>query len=402
MGRVAVIGAGIQGVCVALELARRGCRVDLFDRESDILSRASLWNEGKIHLGYLYANDHTLRTARMMMQGSLQFARLIERWTSLSPSRLNVSSPFRYLVPVESLLEPAAIERHFKAVTDLIREAFEASGCSYLGQELPAEPFARLDDRKQDVDSSRTAAIYRTSEVSVDPAQIRAALKRALDACSRIRPFLRTRVCSVARADNGRLQICAERGAGEVAGYDSVVNTSWEDRLRIDATIGLNEDRPWLHRYKIAIHVNGYDGPPLGSTTMLLGPFGDLVEFATGHLYLSWYPCCRIGSWTDLCPPDMPPILAEHERAEVVAATLKGLGQYLPSARSLDLSRCEVTVAGGHIFSWGNTEITDPVSELHNRFDIGVHRRDNYFSIDTGKYCKAPLFAEQVGAMIAP
>ncbi|PYR72438.1 MAG: FAD-binding oxidoreductase, partial [Acidobacteria bacterium] len=53
--QVAVLGAGLQGSCVAMELASAGISVDLFDKNDRCMSQASAQNEGKIHLGYLYA-----------------------------------------------------------------------------------------------------------------------------------------------------------------------------------------------------------------------------------------------------------------------------------------------------------------------------------------------------------
>lgn len=49
--RVAVLGGGLQGCCIALALADRGVEVTLFDRNDDLLSRTAVANEGKIHLG---------------------------------------------------------------------------------------------------------------------------------------------------------------------------------------------------------------------------------------------------------------------------------------------------------------------------------------------------------------
>ena len=62
--RVAVLGGGLQGACVALELSRHGVKVDLYEKSDQCLSQASAHNEGKMHLGYVYANDRSLRTAR--------------------------------------------------------------------------------------------------------------------------------------------------------------------------------------------------------------------------------------------------------------------------------------------------------------------------------------------------
>src|SRR5207253_2589568 len=60
---VAVLGGGLQGCSTALALAERGVRVTLFDRNSQLLHGAALANEGKIHLGYMYAGDPSLNTA---------------------------------------------------------------------------------------------------------------------------------------------------------------------------------------------------------------------------------------------------------------------------------------------------------------------------------------------------
>ncbi|MFZ4072156.1 MAG: 3-hydroxyacyl-CoA dehydrogenase NAD-binding domain-containing protein [Caulobacterales bacterium] len=49
--RVAVFGAGLLGVGIALELARRVILIDLYDREDQALTQAGAQNEGEVHLG---------------------------------------------------------------------------------------------------------------------------------------------------------------------------------------------------------------------------------------------------------------------------------------------------------------------------------------------------------------
>lgn len=82
--RVAVIGAGLTGVLVALNLAERGCDVTLFERSSELTGGASYGNEGKIHLGYVYAMDSSLRTAHTMLRGAEVFRREVARWTGMA------------------------------------------------------------------------------------------------------------------------------------------------------------------------------------------------------------------------------------------------------------------------------------------------------------------------------
>ena len=68
-----VLGAGIQGVCVSLMLQKHGYRVHLIDKSRDIISRSSLTHEGKIHLGFVYGMDKSLKTGRKMVKDALHF-----------------------------------------------------------------------------------------------------------------------------------------------------------------------------------------------------------------------------------------------------------------------------------------------------------------------------------------
>ena len=68
---VAVLGAGLAGCGIAVELADRGEHVLLFDRRQEPMQEASRWCEGKIHLGFVYANDQSFRTAQRMIDGAL-------------------------------------------------------------------------------------------------------------------------------------------------------------------------------------------------------------------------------------------------------------------------------------------------------------------------------------------
>src|SRR5260221_14688049 len=103
---VLIAGAGLQGSCIALELTRRGLRVVLLDQDEQPMNRASLRNEGKIHLGLLWANDPTLESARLQLTGALRFRRLLERWIGWSANRLRTSTPFTYVVAHDSVLAP--------------------------------------------------------------------------------------------------------------------------------------------------------------------------------------------------------------------------------------------------------------------------------------------------------
>ena len=52
------------------------------------------------------------------------------------------------------------------------------------------------------------------------------------------------------------------------------------------------------------------------------------------------------------------------------------------------------------IFAWGDSDIDDAESVLHQRHEIGVVSADGYHSINTGKLTSAPYFAEQLGKLL--
>ena len=70
---VIVIGAGLTGSCVALELANQGFKVALLEQDSVPMNRASRRNEGKIHLGLIYAADPSFSSVPKQLL-SLPFA----------------------------------------------------------------------------------------------------------------------------------------------------------------------------------------------------------------------------------------------------------------------------------------------------------------------------------------
>lgn len=61
--RVAVIGAGVFGATAAVELARGGAHVDLFEAASDVLGGATARCQGRLHSGYHYPRSDATAAA---------------------------------------------------------------------------------------------------------------------------------------------------------------------------------------------------------------------------------------------------------------------------------------------------------------------------------------------------
>jgi hypothetical protein len=400
---VAVLGGGLQGCCIALALAERRISVTLFDRNELLLSRAAVANEGKVHLGYMYAADPTLSTARMMMRGALGFAPFFARHLGQAIDGFTTSEPAVYLVHRDSQRSPEQISSYLKAVNELIGEAAEGCPRAYFGKELNARPRRwSASEREVEFDPANVLAAFATPEVAIDPVDLARKLRDCIAATNRIGVRLEQTVLSV--HENGeRPWVVSDGQAGTSRDrFDHVVNALWDGRLAIDETLGLRPDRPWLHRLKYGVSFRRADTKSLRSVTIVTGPFGEVVSYGNGLTYLTWYPACLRGISREVSPPDWVTYPEDPVRSRVLNGTLKGLSDLVFAVRQLDPNGLsDVCVKGGNIFAWGKTDIDDPSSELHRRFEIGVTSMRRFHSVDPGKLTMAPYFAELCAERVA-
>jgi hypothetical protein len=395
---VAVLGAGLTGASVALELALAGVPVTLVERDAVPFNRASLRNEGKVHLGLIYANDPTLATARLQLRGALSFGRLLRRWLGPAAGRLRRSSPFVYAVARDSLLAPDALAAHYAAVQRLYDGARAADPqADYVGT-VPEQLCERIDPASLEprLASRHFTAAFRTAEVAVDPAELAQHVRAALLAHPRVALRSGHRVASVERL--GGLHRVRGDGAAGPWSLDArqVVNCLWEERLRIDRGMGLEPEPGWLHRLKyrvVARLPRALRGGP--SVTMVLGPYGDVVVRDDGTAYFSWYPRGLRGwthdlavpaEWDAACRGDVGPDAATAQARDVLAA----IDAWYPGVADSE----PLLVDAGAIVSWGRTDVDDPASGLHDRTRVGVRSAERYHSVDPGKLTTAPLFGE--------
>ncbi len=405
MRRVGVLGGGLQGCCVALELAARGVPVTLVDENADLLTRTAVANEGKVHLGYMYAADPSLRTARTMLAGALAFAPSLRRHLG-EDLVLATSTPAAYVVHRDSQHGPDAVSGYLAAVHDLVAEAAGAPGAAYLGGDVRA-PVRRWSTAEvsERFDPERAVAVFDSPEVAVDPVALAALLRRRLVDDPLIEVRTRHRVESVKRDVDDRYQVCGTTGDDEwEETFNHVVNALWGGRIAVDETLGLRPGRPWLHRLKYGVSVRWPDrlAPP-PSATVISGPFGEVVSYPDQTTYLTWYPACVLGYSMAVSPPttwETHP--ADPLRSEIVRGTVDGLARVVPVLAALhDDELADAVVKGGVIVAWGESDIDDPSSELHHRFAIGVTSVDGYHSVDPGKLTMAPLFAAQCADRVA-
>ncbi len=397
--RVAVLGAGIMGCSVALNLARRGAQVTLFDAGSAPLVAASRWNEGKIHLGYLYSADPSLQTARHILPGGLLFRPLVEELIGTSIAPAISAGDDIYLCHRHSVVPPADMHDYLQRVSDEVRAHPDAR--HYLNdaraaraQPLSASELSALTDAREIV------AGFRVPERSVQTQWIADRFVDAVAAQPGISCCLNQRVLAV-RPDGGdpHGRWTVDTTAGRLSSFDVVVNALWEGRMAIDETAGIAPAGVWSNRYRQSVFVTTREPLDLPCLVVATGPFGDIKNYDGRHFYLPWSPAALLADDSAIRPPD--PLSLPHPDPQALHDTvLDRLQALLPSVARIRAAEESFTVGGGWVFAAGRGQLSDARSTLHRRATYGIERRGNYLSIDTGKYATAPFTARAAAELV--
>lgn len=224
--RAAVVGGGLQGCCIALELTARGVPVDLYERNPRLMDEASSHNEGKVHLGYVYAQDRSFRTARLMIRGALAFEPLLRRWLGDAVDRIPVSTPFDYVVHRKSLIGPEGFEHHASRAAETARELLDGGPVSYFGCDPtramePLSPSQMTDRYAGDV-----VAAYRTEEIAIDSTVLADIVRARVATEPQVTALLGRPVTAVTETADGVILRSGDPSAAGEYGYDVVFNAA--------------------------------------------------------------------------------------------------------------------------------------------------------------------------------
>lgn len=391
--RIAILGAGGAGVCAALELAQRGYKIDLYERSSLPVSKASYVNEGKIHLGFIYAMDRDLHTARKMIVAALHFVSNLKRWISLDPEDV-ISTPFHYCIHRDSLMNGPELHSHYKKCMTIFDEARGYFKQNYLDLFDSSQASPMTASKLEEIaNPDYIKAGFTTNEHAVEPRAIAEKLREALIHESSINLLLNTTVQRVARGGS-QIIVYSTNGSDsqeQKETYTDVINSTWEGRLEIDKHLGISPSSKWSFRYKFGNKILiPIDHKEIPSVTMVQGPFGDTVNFKEKGLFLSWYPIGRTGWSEEYNPPDWDSDLTDEARMDVFMKSFEQMALRIPSVRKLAFKPEDVNPVGGVIYALGNQDVDNAKSKLHMRHQAGIESYRNYHSINTGKYTLIP------------
>lgn len=392
-----IIGAGIQGCCIALELAANGKKVTLLERDREIFNRSSLRNEGKIHLGLVYMNDPTFETPCLMLEGALLFRKSLERWIGKKSYELGLSSPFYYLVANDSFLTADQLENGYQRLEKKFNEFKQSNpDWDYLGQH-PEKLFERKSSEEihHHFNKEKVQGGFLTSELAINTVLLRNHLVSAIQENENISVITETSVENISNTSQGFFLTLNSPSGIHSKHCEIIINCAWDGKYRLDQQMNLQPPKNISHRLKYRVIVSLPEEFMMKpSATMVIGKYGDVVNQKNGMAYLSWYPsACKDWSF-QISPPkewELPAqgIIDQKVFDKLSKEFLYEIEKWYPGISSSS----PLLVDAGSIVAIGNTDVNDPLSTLHTRSQLGFRQNGNYYSIETGKLTTAPMIA---------
>ncbi|MCB0704598.1 MAG: FAD-binding oxidoreductase [Saprospiraceae bacterium] len=248
-----IIGGGLFGVYAALYLHRAGHRVLLVEKDQELMRRASLVNQARLHGGYHY--PRSIATAKMSDDNKVRFT---------ADHQDFILGHFKKYY---------AIDR-YGSFTDASQ--FERF-CNYL--KLPCERIRNHPAFSYD----RLEALYLTREDTFDPVLIAAYYREQIQASGL--PVLTN--CSPAFAERQADQwlVCLRDASGEEQTIQcaAVLNATYAGTNQINRMFGVREIELMHEISEIAL-LHSSQLKDIGLTVMD-GPFGSIMPFGRSGLH---------------------------------------------------------------------------------------------------------------------
>lgn len=248
--KIAVIGGGIFGTVIALELAHAGFKVTLFESSNNILANASRVNQARLHTGMHYPRD--LETAREALGN---YEKFIERFSA------SVKEIDQYYAVSSTNSKTSA--------NDFLTFA------SKLGIDFSEHnPEAFFKPGKVDL-------LLKVPESTFDFEAVRKQLLKEIELSTNLNLRLRTTVENINVSDVYEFEI-----DGSFENFDGVVVATYSTSNLFAKMLGL---RQFDLKYQLCEVALGEISNPWKSTniglTLMDGPFWSLMPFGYTNLY---------------------------------------------------------------------------------------------------------------------
>ncbi len=307
--RAAVIGGGFYACYLACELAKAGVAVDLYEREAELMSRASLWNQARVHGGYHYPR-HTPTALR----SRVNYPRFVEEFSD-------------------------CLQRNFTHIYAIAKSNSKVSAKQFhhfmtkIGS--PLEPVTKQDLKF--FDSENIEEAFYVEECAFDSVKLRNRMRDRLSQLQ-VQIYLKTNVIKIFEEAGDRLSLEVfpiPQSAGQTAersAYNLVLNCTYCDMLNLHFS-----KRPSVLEFEIAELALVELPAPLKKYgfTLMCGPFFSTIPFPSTEYHsfshVRYTPHLR---WTSMDRVDSSKVLAEYDKKTRFEYMIRDALKYMPSLKN--------------------------------------------------------------------
>jgi glycine/D-amino acid oxidase-like deaminating enzyme len=378
MPKVAVIGGGIAGCTTALELAKQGHKVIIYEQNSDILQGTSSRTPGRMGLGYHYFHSGTAEHYMRQTVGFMQKYSDCFVGNELTPHLQHG----RYFIVKDSLIDSQElmanyddVERKFEEIckTDPSKSIF---GTMHLHRTLHRSEF------ESDIASEKVAFAFETEERLLDWQKFSARLKSEIANNPNIEIRKGRAVEDISIDNSGKFLV---KQSDKVREVDYVVNCTWQNIEDLNAKLDIGDAHirktdpttATTSRLKLLVEVELPDSlKDKHSMFFCVGPHAMFSNLGNGKGRITFAPVTNFGTTTETKMPEqwerwLSEGLSPEETQQYGQAIIDGVTGYIPAMKDAVLS----SVIAGIVKSKGSVDIADKDSPFHKRDYSGVEEQ---------------------------
>ena len=303
-----VVGGGFYGARLALVLRKRGGRVLLVEREPQLLGRASIRNQARVHNGYHYP-----RSILTSLRSRLNYARFLAEYADC----VDQSFPHYY-----------AVARGTSKVT----AAQFAEFCRRIGAPLTVAPSAV----SKLFNSTRIESVFEVQECAFDAVKLRLRVARDLDAAG-VEIMTATEAVRITTRPGSMTRVTLQRSSSAELDVDGglVINATYSRLNHLLANSGATAI-PAKHELTEMALVEPPSQLAGAAVTVVDGPYFSLMPYPSRGLFtlshVRYTPHCN---WHDR--PDAPITNVSGSalgRTSRFVHMVRDAERYLPAMRS--------------------------------------------------------------------
>ena len=398
---VIVIGGGVGGCKVALELAKtKRYKVTLLEKNEQLLSGTSDATPWRVSLGFHYIDPATakkcLDTAIELLQeypGMTLFSNDDIPLHRSGDVRVQIAGNTHYYIVNNSIFSEDRILDTFRQIREYYRELVAKDPRKKIFGE-PDDLFSELSpDQYQDlVTDDRIKKAIRTAEPTLNWPKLQEAIRDEVAINPDIRVFTGAEVVDAKRAEGepGYLISYTLENAGRIRTHslhgDAVVNATYYGIEKINKMVGFEaeQDETRTNRLKALVTVKVPDdvyeycqSAGAGALFFCFGPHCAMSLTDDGYAKITYEPVTNVEQSTGIELPELSQRYLSggataDEKRELAEKIIAGVATYIPGMEHAEYVEQLPNDKGpgisfGIVRTRGQADINSPASDIHKR-----------------------------------